>query len=241
MIWLGIPANCNEKKTLFNGNNTICKVHCLPINFLQITRFYQIKKACSSFIEVLRCCCHLSRFDSHGQHCVSLENCSVYDKHKSSTCFWRENSVMIINVPIIVVYHVWESNSGSNWPGIGTIFFHHKPRRFPRLNFTNIFTHSFYASSSQKRNNSVKWSVSFYAFGIYGCKSCSSNLDEIDTWWQSSPHAPQFRHASMVSAYHTWQYSNMMNHSLVNSTQIELHRSSWKKSNKLLDNCFVIE
>jgi len=35
------------------------------------------------------------------------------------------------------------------------------------LNFTKIFTRSFYARSSQKTENSVKLSVSFYTFGIY--------------------------------------------------------------------------
>jgi len=39
---------------------------------------------------------------------------------------------------------------------------------------------SIYACSSQKRKNSVKLSVSFYAFGIYWRKSCSENVDEID-------------------------------------------------------------
>jgi len=43
----------------------------------------------------------------------------------------------------------------------------------PGLNFTNIFIRSFYSRSSQKRKNSVKSSVSFYAFGIYRRKSCS--------------------------------------------------------------------
>jgi hypothetical protein len=36
--------------------------------------------------------------------------------------------------------------------------------------------------SSQKRKNSIKLSVSFYAFGIYVHKSCAYNVDEIDTW-----------------------------------------------------------
>jgi hypothetical protein len=50
------------------------------------------------------------------------------------------------------------------------------------LNFTNIFMHSFYASSSQKRKISVRLSVSFYSFGIYRRKSCLKNVDEIDPW-----------------------------------------------------------
>jgi len=45
------------------------------------------------------------------------------------------------------------------------------------LDFTNIFTWSFYARSSQKRKNSVKSSVSFYAFGIYRRKS------NVERWW----------------------------------------------------------
>jgi len=40
------------------------------------------------------------------------------------------------------------------------------------LNLINIFSYSFYARSSQKRKNSVKLSVSFYAFVIYWRKSC---------------------------------------------------------------------
>jgi hypothetical protein len=40
------------------------------------------------------------------------------------------------------------------------------------LNFTNIFTSSFYKCSSRKHKNSVTSSVSFYAFGIYRRKSC---------------------------------------------------------------------
>ncbi len=40
------------------------------------------------------------------------------------------------------------------------------------VNFINMFTHSFYAHSSPKRKNSVKSSVSFYAFWIYVRKSC---------------------------------------------------------------------
>jgi len=40
------------------------------------------------------------------------------------------------------------------------------------VNFINIFELSFYPRSSAKRKNSVKLSVSFYAFGIYVRKSC---------------------------------------------------------------------
>jgi hypothetical protein len=35
--------------------------------------------------------------------------------------------------------------------------------------------------SSQKLKNSFKLSLSFYAFGIFMLKSCSLNVDEIDT------------------------------------------------------------
>jgi len=41
------------------------------------------------------------------------------------------------------------------------------------VDFINIFMRSFYAKSSPKRKNSVKSSVSFYAFVIYACKSCT--------------------------------------------------------------------
>ncbi len=50
------------------------------------------------------------------------------------------------------------------------------------FNFINIFTHSCYARSSPERKNSVKLSVSFYAFGIYARKSCTQNVDEIESW-----------------------------------------------------------
>ncbi len=49
----------------------------------------------------------------------------------------------------------------------------------PGLSFTNIFTNSFYACSSQKCQNSVKLSVTFYAFGIYWRKSCSRTLMKL--------------------------------------------------------------
>jgi len=42
----------------------------------------------------------------------------------------------------------------------------------PVVNFINICMYNIFARSSQKRNNSVKLSVSFYAFGIYWRKSC---------------------------------------------------------------------
>jgi len=51
----------------------------------------------------------------------------------------------------------------------------------PGVNFINIFTHSFCDCSSPRRKSSFKSSVSFYAFGIYERKSCTKNVDEIDT------------------------------------------------------------
>ncbi len=57
----------------------------------------------------------------------------------------------------------------------------------PGLSFTNIFTYSFYAHSSPNHKNSVKQSVSFYAFGTYERKSCTQNVDEIDTWSSLHP------------------------------------------------------
>ncbi len=47
---------------------------------------------------------------------------------------------------------------------------------------------SFYSLRSQKRNISVKSSVSFYAFGIRVHKSFSKNVDEIDTKCQCHRH-----------------------------------------------------
>jgi len=48
-----------------------------------------------------------------------------------------------------------------------------------RCQFHQSSTHSFYARSSPKRNNSVKSSVSFYAFVIYARKSCTRTLVKL--------------------------------------------------------------
>jgi hypothetical protein len=47
------------------------------------------------------------------------------------------------------------------------------------LNFSNIFTYSFYTRSSQKRKNSVKLSVSSYTFGIYEAKALRRTLMKL--------------------------------------------------------------
>jgi len=49
----------------------------------------------------------------------------------------------------------------------------------PGVDFTNIFTQSYYMHSSQKRKNSVKSWVSFYAFGIYVRKSSYKMLMKL--------------------------------------------------------------
>ncbi len=46
--------------------------------------------------------------------------------------------------------------------------------------FHQCSTYSFCERRSLKCKNSVKLSVSFYAFGIYHRKSCIQNIDEID-------------------------------------------------------------
>jgi len=43
----------------------------------------------------------------------------------------------------------------------------------PGIDFINIFTRSFYTYKSPQPKNSIKLSVSFYAFGIYVRKSCT--------------------------------------------------------------------
>jgi len=48
------------------------------------------------------------------------------------------------------------------------------------VDFTNLFTSSFYLCRSQKCKMTVKSLVSFCAFGIWASKSCSSNVDEIE-------------------------------------------------------------
>ncbi len=50
----------------------------------------------------------------------------------------------------------------------------------------NIYTGGFYTRSSPKRKNSVKLSVSFYAYGICARKICSYNVDETDTLYPCS-------------------------------------------------------
>jgi hypothetical protein len=51
-----------------------------------------------------------------------------------------------------------------------------------RGQFHQCFMSSFCKHRSQKCKNTIKSSVSFYAFGICAHKSCSENIDEIDTW-----------------------------------------------------------
>ncbi len=53
-----------------------------------------------------------------------------------------------------------------------------------RVNFTNMFISSFYLWRYQKPKNTLKTSVSFFNLGIWKSKSCSKNVDEIDTWGQ---------------------------------------------------------
>jgi len=50
-----------------------------------------------------------------------------------------------------------------------------------RGQFHQRSTRSFYLPDPRKRNISVKSSVSFYAFWISMHKSCTKNIDEIDT------------------------------------------------------------
>ncbi len=47
------------------------------------------------------------------------------------------------------------------------------------LNFSNIFIRSFYACNSQKRKNSFKSSVSFYALGSTGAKAARRTLEKL--------------------------------------------------------------
>jgi len=52
----------------------------------------------------------------------------------------------------------------------------------PGLNFINVLSTSFMHAKPKSVKKTVKSSVSFYAFGIYVRKSCTKNIDEIDTW-----------------------------------------------------------
>jgi len=49
------------------------------------------------------------------------------------------------------------------------------------VSISSTFYEQLFMPRSQKRKNSVKSSVSFYAFGICVHKSCAKNVDEIDT------------------------------------------------------------
>ena len=51
----------------------------------------------------------------------------------------------------------------------------------PGLNFINILRTAFTLVDPKSVKNTLKSSVSFYAFGIYVRKSCTFNVDEIDT------------------------------------------------------------
>jgi len=50
------------------------------------------------------------------------------------------------------------------------------------VNFTNVLRTAFALVDPESVKNTVKSSVSFYTFGINERKSCTLNVDEIDTW-----------------------------------------------------------
>ncbi len=50
----------------------------------------------------------------------------------------------------------------------------------PVANFTNVLCQAFTLVDPETVKNTVKSSVSFYAFGICVCKSCTLNVDEIE-------------------------------------------------------------
>ncbi len=51
----------------------------------------------------------------------------------------------------------------------------------PGLNFISVIHTAFMLIDPKSAKNTVKSLVSFYAFGIYKHKSCTKNVDEIDT------------------------------------------------------------
>jgi len=53
-------------------------------------------------------------------------------------------------------------------------------RLTPGIDFTNILRTAFVLVDHESVKNTVKSSVSFYAFGIYESKSCTYDVDEID-------------------------------------------------------------
>jgi len=56
----------------------------------------------------------------------------------------------------------------------------------PGVDFTNILLEAFTHADPKSAKNTVKLSVSFCAFGICPCKSCSKNVDEIDNKFQAN-------------------------------------------------------
>jgi hypothetical protein len=48
--------------------------------------------------------------------------------------------------------------------------------------FHQHFTYSFYARRSRKHKKILTTSLSSYTLGSYRHKSCTENVDEIDTW-----------------------------------------------------------
>ncbi len=50
----------------------------------------------------------------------------------------------------------------------------------PGVNFINVLRTTFVLVVPESVKNTVKSSVSFYAFGIYECKSCTQNVDEFE-------------------------------------------------------------
>ncbi len=53
-------------------------------------------------------------------------------------------------------------------------------RNLPGVNFINVLCTAFVLIDPKGVNNTVKSSVSFYAFGIYKRKSCTKNVDEME-------------------------------------------------------------
>jgi len=53
----------------------------------------------------------------------------------------------------------------------------------PSVNFTNILRAALTLKDPESVKNTVKSSVSFYAFGTCGRKSCTQNVDEIEPWY----------------------------------------------------------
>ncbi len=82
------------------------------------------------------------------------------------------------------------------------------------VNFTNIFMLSFKLVDPKSVKNTVKSSVSFYAFGICRRKSCTQNVDEIEP--ESAKAVARAALSTLLkTSFFSLKKKNQINHKLI--------------------------